>query len=106
MLEKEGQCGGEVVNVPATRLMDVIASQEMNVRGLEGDVPLNLPVQIHIERSADITRSVRELRNGDAARHTIDGVVSRISPEPVGSSVNRKAPRELKREVRVNTNDI
>ncbi len=38
--------------------MDVIAGQEMNVRGLEGDVPLNLPVQIHIERSADITRSV------------------------------------------------
>src|SRR6266849_10535282 len=106
MLEKKSECGGEVVNVFAICLMDVVASQEMNVRRLQADVPLNLPVQIHIERSADITRSVGERGNGDAARHTIDGVVSRIPPEPVGSSINRNVPSELKRKVRVNTNDI
>src|SRR5262245_27122000 len=85
--EKESECGGEIVNVFAASLMNVAAGQEMNVRCLKTDVPLNLPVQIHIERSANITRSVWERRNGNAARDTIDGVVSRISPEPVCTTI-------------------
>ena len=89
ILEKESERGGEVVNVPATRLMDVAPGQEMNVRCLEADVPLNLPVQIHIERSSDVAGSVVERGNRHESGHGIDGIVSRVPPKRTCASVNR-----------------
>jgi len=38
-IRKEGECSGEVVNVPGHPPMHVAAGQEMNVRRLEADVP-------------------------------------------------------------------
>src|SRR6266699_6555097 len=106
MLEKEGQCGGEIVNVLATRLMDVAAGQEMNVRRLEADVPLNLPVQIHIECSSDVAGSVLERGNLDESGHGIDGIVSRVSPKRTRASVNRNLWQGAHRKVRVDATDI
>src|SRR6185503_18416373 len=106
ILEKEGECGGEVVNVPAARLMDVAAGQEMNVRRLEADVPLNLPVQIHIECSSDVTGSVGERRNRDESRHGIDGIVSRVPPKRTRASVNRNLWQGMHRKIRMDANDI
>src|SRR5580765_1278703 len=106
MLEKEGECGGEIVNVPATRLMDVAAGQEMNVRRLEADVPLNLPVQIHIQCSSDVAGSVVERGNRNESRHGIDGIVSREPPKRTRASVNRNLWRGMHRKVRMDANDI
>src|SRR6266404_4085086 len=106
MLEKEGECGGEVVNVPATRLMDVAAGQEMNVRRLEADVPLNLPVQIHIECSSDVAGSVVERGNLDESRHGIHGIVARVPPKRTRASVNRNLWQGMHRKVRMDANDI
>src|SRR6266851_8245833 len=106
MLEKEGESRGEVVNVPATRLMDVAAGQEMNVRRLEADVPLNLPVQIHIECSSDVAGSIVERGNLDESRHGIDGIVSRVPPKRTRASINRNLWQGMDRKVRMDANDI
>src|SRR6266446_2929980 len=106
ILEKEGEGGGEVVNVPATRLMDVAAGQEMNVRRLKADVPLNLPVQIHIECGSDVAGSVLERGDLDESRHGIHGIVSRIYPKRTRASVNRNLWQGVHRKVRMDANDI
>src|SRR6266446_5968753 len=106
MLVKKSECGGEVVNVFAARLIDIAAGQEMDIRRLEADVPLNLPRQIHIECGADITRSVGERGNGDATGHAIHRIMTRIPPEPVSSSIYRDALRKLKGEVRMKADNI
>src|SRR5580765_3499549 len=106
MLEKEGECGGEIVNVPATRLMDVAAGQEMNVRRLEADVPLNLPVQIHIECSSDVAGSVVERGNRHESRHSIDGIVSRVPPKRTCPSVNRNLLQGVHGQIRMDAHNI
>src|SRR6266478_8825286 len=106
ILEKEGECSGEVVNVPATRLMDVAAGHEMNERRLEADVPLNLPVQIHIECSSDVAGSIVERGNLDESRHGIDGIVSRVPPKRTRASVNRNLWQGMDGKVRMDANDI
>src|SRR6266446_4992679 len=106
ILEKDGECGGEIVNVPATRLMDVAAGQEMNVRRLEADVPLNLPVQIHIECSSDVAGSTVARGNLDESGHGIDGIVSRVPPERTRASVNRNFWQGVQRKIRMDANDI
>src|SRR6266496_5031228 len=106
ILEKEGECGGERVDFPATRLMDVAAGQEMNVRRLEADVPLNLPVQIHIECSSDVAGSVVERGNLDESRHGIHGIVSRVSPKRTRASVNRNLWQGMYGQVRMHANNV
>src|SRR6266478_9314911 len=106
ILEKEGECSGEVVNVPATRLMDVAAGHEMNERRLEADVPLNLPVQIHIECSSDVAGSVAERGNRDESRHGIHGIVARVPPKRTRASVNRNLWQRMQRKIRMGANDI
>src|SRR6185295_10163238 len=106
ILEKEGEGGGEIVNVPATRLMDVTAGQKMNVRRLEADVPLNLPVQIQIECSSDVAGSVVERGNRDESRYGINGIVSRVPPKRTRASVNRNLWRGVHRQVRMDAHDI
>src|SRR6266404_8844266 len=86
--------------------MDVAASQEMNVRRLEADVPLNLPVQIHVKCSSDVAGSVVERGNRDESRHGIDGVVSRVPPKRTRASVNRNLWQGLHRKIRMDANDI
>src|SRR5712671_1220429 len=100
MLEKKSECGGEVVNVPAARLMDVAAGQEMNIRRLEADVPLKLPRQIHIECSSDVAGSTVARGNLDESGHGIDGIVSRVPPERTRASVNRNLWQGMHRKVR------
>src|SRR6266545_2716120 len=104
--KKKREGGGEGVNVPATRLMDVAAGQEMNVRRLEADVPLNLPVQIHIECSSDVAGSVAERGNLDESRHGIHGIVARVPPKRTRASVNRSLWQGVHRKVRMDANDI
>src|SRR5712664_659897 len=106
MLEKEGECGGEIVNVPATRLMDVAAGQEMNVRCLEADVPLKLPREIQIECSSDVAGSIVVRGNLDESWHGIDGIVSRVPPNRTRASVNRNLWQGVHRKVRMDANDI
>src|SRR6266542_3489342 len=106
ILEKEGECGGEVVNVPATRLMDVAAGQEMNVRRLHIDVSLKLPRQIHIECSSDVAGSVAERGNLDESRNGIDGIVARVPPKRTRASVNRNLWQGMHGQVRMDANDI
>ena len=55
MSKEKSERGGEVVNVPAASLVNVAASKEIDVRRLQADVALNLPIQIHIKRRADVT---------------------------------------------------
>src|SRR6266496_2287076 len=106
MLEKKREGGGEVVNVPATRLMDVAAGQEMNVRRLEADVPLNLPVQIHIECSSDVAGSVVERGNLDESRHGIHGIVARVPPKRTRASVNRNLWQGVHGQGRMHANNV
>src|SRR6266481_828531 len=106
MLEKEAECGGEIVNVAATRLMDVAAGQEMNVRRLEADMPLNLPVQIHIECSSDVAGRVVERGDLDESGHGIDGIVSRVPPKRACASVNRNLWQGVHGQVRMDANNI
>src|SRR6267142_4366784 len=101
ILEKEGEGGGEIVNVPATRLMDVAAGQEMNVGRLEADVPLNLPVQIHIECSSDVAGSAAERGNRHESRHGIHGIVARVPPKRTRASVNRNLRQWMHGQVRM-----
>src|SRR6266699_1424958 len=78
----------------------------MNVRRLEADVPLNLPVQIHIECSSDVAGSVLERGNLDESRHGIDGIVARVSPKRTRASVNRNLWQGVHRKVRMHANNV
>src|SRR6266700_396242 len=86
--------------------MDVAAGQEMNVRRLEADVPLNLPVQIHIECSSDVAGSVAERGNLDESRHGIHGIVARVPPKRTRASVNRNLWQGMHRKVRMDANNV
>src|SRR6266566_3719353 len=86
--------------------MDVAAGEEMNVRRLEADVPLNLPRQIHIECSSDVAGSIVERGNLDESRHGIDGIVSRVPPKRTRASINRNLWQGMDRKVRMDANDI
>src|SRR6266436_9262846 len=86
--------------------MDVAAGQEMNVRRLEADVPLNLPVQIHIECSSDVAGSVAERGNLDESRHGIHGIVARVPPKRTRASVNRNLWQGMHGQVRMHANNV
>src|SRR5438094_10011616 len=105
-LEKKGDGGGEIVHVAAAGLLNISPGEEMNVRRLEADVPLNLPVQIHIECSSDVAGSIVERGNLDESGHGIHGIVSRVSPKRTRASVNRNLWQGMHGQVRMHANNI
>src|SRR5438552_7137308 len=105
-LEKKGDSGGEIIHVAAAGFVNITPGEEMNVRRLEADVPLNLPRQIHIECSSDVAGSIVERRNLDKSGNAIDGIVSRVPPKRTRASVNRNLWQGMHRKVRMDANDI
>ena len=105
-LEKKGDGGGEIVHVAAAGLMNITPGEEMNVRRLEADVPLNLPRQIHIECSSDVAGSIVERWNLDKSGNAIDGIVSRVPPKRARASVDCDLWQGLHRKVWMDANDI
>src|SRR3989441_2203245 len=105
-LEKKGDGGGEIVHVAAAGLVNITPGEEMNVRRLEADVPLNLPVQIHIECSSDVAGSIVERGNLDESGHGIHGIVARVPPKRTRASVNRNLWQGMHCKVRMDANDI
>src|SRR5438093_7706564 len=99
-LEKKGDGGGEIVHVAAAGVVNITPGEEMNVRRLEADVPLNLPVQIHIECSSDVAGSVAERGNLDESRHGIHGIVARVPPKRTRASINRNLWQGMHGQVR------
>src|SRR6266478_4421773 len=104
--EKKREGGGEIVHIAAAGLVDIAAGQEMNVRRLEADVPLNLPVQIHIECRSHVGGSVVERGNLDESRHGIHGIVARVPPKWTGASVNRNLWQGMHGQVRMHANNV
>jgi hypothetical protein len=75
-LEKKGEGRGKVIHVTAARGMHIGAGEEMNVRGLNGDVPLELPGKVYVKRGGDVIGSISESGNGHEAGHAINRIAA------------------------------
>src|SRR5258708_17267319 len=69
-------------------------------------MPLQLPRYIHIQGSADITWSVVQRWDRDEPGHSVNGIISRIPPEPVCASIHSHSLRRPHGEVRMDTNNV
>src|SRR6516162_3211391 len=105
-LKKKIQCCRDVIHVSASRVVNITSGKKVDVGRLETDMALNLPCQIHVKGSADITGSTAGRRDCNVTRHAIDRVVARITPEHVCAAVHGESARQLQAGVGMHIYDV
>src|SRR5271170_3664883 len=75
-LKNKTEGGRNIIDIPATRGVNIIAGKKVNIGCEKSDVPLNVPFKVQIRRRPDKGRRRVDGGHLDESRHSIDSVVS------------------------------
>src|SRR5262249_49621293 len=77
-----------------------------NVGRLRDQVTIELPLEIRVQGSADVSRPPVVRRQRDESRHGVYRVTLGVAPEDVDATVGRYALRKVQSQVRVDVDDV